>query len=84
MRSTPVYAPDGMAGFSGTRTLLDRFDDGLVHNHNWAASSHDRPSQAGSAGVPAGSRVRAYDTVQAHDRFDDGLVHNHAWAVGGK
>lgn len=85
MRSTQVYAPDGMTGFGAGRGRVDdRFDDGLVHNHNWAASAQDGPSPAGSAGMPAGSRFRAYDAVQAHERFDDGLVHNHDWAVGGK
>ena len=84
MRSTAVYAPDGMTGFSAARAAIDYFDDGLVHNHNWAASSHDRPASAGFAGMPAASRFRAYDMVQAHERFDDGLVHNHDWAVGGK
>jgi hypothetical protein len=81
MRSTQVYAPDGMTGFSAAR---ENYDDGLVHNHNWAAASHDRPSSAGFGGLPAANRFRAYDAVQAHERFDDGLVHNHDWAVGGK
>jgi hypothetical protein len=84
MRSTPVYAPDGMSSFGTAAGADDRFDEGLVHNHNWAASGGETCAPTGHGGMPAASRFRAYDAVQAHERMDDGLVHNHDWAVGGK
>lgn len=92
MRLSPLYAPDGMAGAGGNsqRFRLDavqaheRYDDGLVHNHNWAASSNDAAPVRTSA--PAGTPGRFHDhvTMQQQDRYDDGLVHNHDWAVSGK
>ena len=121
MRSTPLYAPDGMtsaggasAGFAdaGRRYTLantgrlpgfdgvqahERHDDGLVHNHAWAASENaeaDGATAQREAGdgyfgatpiaVPRGqsSTTEAARTREAD--HDDGLVHNHEWAVSGK
>jgi hypothetical protein len=67
--------------FEGSTRTDDQYDDGLVHNHDWAASSR-RPSPA--AGFAAANRSRAYAAVEGHERHDDGLVHNHDWAVTGK
>jgi hypothetical protein len=93
MRINPLYAPDGMmsagsdlAGFSARAVAAhDRYDDGLVHNHNWASSEEGRGTGVFDSlhlddtfgGLSATSR--SYD--HSDDRFDDGLVHNHAWAV---
>lgn len=90
MRSTALYAPEGMAGF-GRHT--ERFDDGLVHNHHWAVTADDAyPSHDQGAVIDsAQAKFRAAETVRSHreapfayDRHDDGLVHNHAWAVSGE
>lgn len=96
MHTAPLFSPDGMTGagrsaprFDNAAMLADdRFDDGLVHNHNWAVASDldvtasnrasCRPAFVGS--MQADRHVPA----QADDRFDDGLVHNHDWAVSGK
>lgn len=103
MRSTPLYAPDGMASF-GAVQAHDRYDDGLVHNHHWAvtampdqrdvdagyfdvgavAVSGRMSSAAGFTSVTSTHQFQAYGAVHADDRYDDGLVHNHEWAVTGK
>jgi hypothetical protein len=100
MRSTPLYAPDGMAGTRGAPQRFsfdavqahERHDDGLVHNHNWAVTA-DIGAMAGLGetsfiptftGSSEAARSRDHGTPQAHDRYDDGLVHNHDWAVTGK
>jgi hypothetical protein len=91
MRSTPLYAPDGMAGGEARWFQFEavhaheRHDDGLVHNHNWAASDHRET--AAPVWMPA---IRTFagsiETTRFDDddRYDDGLVHNHHWAVSGK
>ena len=93
MRSTPVYAPDGMT--SSVRQP-DFFDDGLVHNHHWAVSTDEAyPSLSQgpalerrhglvAAGAKASHFQSQHHTTHADDRHDDGLVHNHGWAVSGK
>lgn len=93
MHITPVSAHNGMAhsGRIAQRYEDDRFDDGLVHNHNWAVNADDdamvtergsfQPAYVGGM-QPDRSDVRA--SSEADDRFDDGLVHNHDWAVSGK
>lgn len=93
MHISPVFAPDGMTnpGRGMQRHDNDRFDDGLVHNHNWAVNADGdamvtergsfRPAYVGAM-QPDRSDVRA--SSEADDRFDDGLVHNHDWAVSGK
>lgn len=100
MRSTPLYAPDGMMTadrgterFAGT-AAHDRDDDGLVHNHGWATSGDaggtaPRPSSgmfstAPFSSFPQTARFHHQPTVSKDDRHDDGLVHNHEWAVSGK
>lgn len=48
----------------------DRYDDGLVHSHGWAAEPeppHERTAQIHHPEPP---------------EHDDGLVHGHAWACG--
>ncbi len=90
-RSTPLYAPDGMA--NGVR-YADRFDDGLVHNHHWAVTADEAypcHSQENEA-----ARGRAFTEAKAppvqhrgsaayhQDRHDDGLVHNHQWPMTGR
>jgi hypothetical protein len=45
----------------------DKYDDGLVHNHGWAA---ENPAPAHQRALPA----------QAAEDHDDGLVHSHGWA----
>ncbi len=47
----------------------DRFDDGLVHSHQWAT---EKPMTAAQVDAP-----------QEPDH-DDGLVHDHSWASTGK
>jgi hypothetical protein len=90
MRFAPVYAPDGMMSAGHT---VDRFDDGLVHNHHWAVSadeaypSHDHgPTDRHHASreVHATSTERFSEPTHTYDRHDDGLVHNHDWAVSDK
>ena len=93
MRSTPVYAPDGM---TSAFRQADRFDDGLVHNHHWAVGADEAypthspepeiercqgwVAAAGGMSSVEGSR----QVARAVDWHDDGLVHNHEWAVSGK
>jgi hypothetical protein len=100
MRSTPLYAPDGMAGAGSDRQRFEldamqaheRYDDGLVHNHNWAVTTNfdakgilgGTPFTRAFAGSAGTARFHEQDAVQAHERYDDGLVHNHDWAVTGK
>ena len=90
MRSTPLYAPDGM---TSAGLQAERFDDGLVHNHHWAVSADE--SYGGQFRGSAHQRRVLTDADTAairrraavphdHDRHDDGLVHNHHWAVSGK
>lgn len=88
MRSTALYAPDGMTG-AGMVRVEDRHDDGLVHNHAWAMSGKfDTVAKAvpgrmaSNASFVAPARVDR--SVHADDRYDDGLVHNHHWAVSGQ
>jgi hypothetical protein len=91
MRSTPLYAPDGMMRAGGD---LERFDDGLVHNHHWAVTANEvYPSQnrGATTGIDNGKAFPAIavaadqsTATNSHDRHDDGLVHNHDWAVTGK
>lgn len=100
MRSTTLYAPDGMTSagsdpmrFVGT-TANEHQDDGLVHNHGWATSGKVATvAMAASGGMfstkapswsPGVAQVRDHAAMPAQDRHDDGLVHNHAWAVSGK
>jgi hypothetical protein len=99
MRSTPLYAPDGMmtAGrdtdrFVGT-AASERDDDGLVHNHTWATSENANNPAATPGGMfptiafsrrPQMARFHHQAPAQTHDRHDDGLVHNHQWAVTGR
>ena len=75
----------GRTSFAGSRTNTqfhdygivqahERHDDGLVHNHTWAASEAFSDSSA---------RLDDYAAVQAHERHDDGLVHGHSWAASG-
>ncbi len=90
MRVNFLYAPDGMIGAGSS---LERFDDGLVHNHHWAVtadeayplqdqgSGTDHERSAGSAASPSQNMVYA---AYPHDHHDDGLVHNHHWAVSGQ
>ena len=92
MRSSPNYAPDGMASIGdtlgrhrpGTVRQQDWYDDGLVHNHNWAVTTNigvmmgvAGRSFAGS--VPSTS-VDLRPRRSVDDTYDDGLVHNHDWA----
>lgn len=98
MRSTPLYAPDGMmtAGRSTERFVgtaaSERDDDGLVHNHAWATSGDvNKPATSGGmfsttafSRQPQKARFHHHTPVQSDDRHDDGLVHNHEWAVSGK
>ena len=51
----------------------DRFDDGLVHSHDWA---REKPA----APPPQPQVIRA----AREERYDDGLVHSHDWASTGK
>jgi len=53
----PTFAPDGLSGghapvagrFDGSRETETRqnnhhdYDDGLVHSHSWASSTHSQP-----------------------------------------
>jgi hypothetical protein len=92
-RSTPLYAPDGMAGAG---RYADRFDDGLVHNHHWAVTADEAyPSHSQGSAIeashgrilarPEASPFQSYRKAPyAQDRHDDGLVHNHQWAVTGR
>jgi hypothetical protein len=50
----------------------DRFDDGLVHGHDWAREKPATP--------PRPKVIRA----APEERYDDGLVHGHDWASTGK
>ena len=54
----------------------DTYDDGLVHNHNWATE----PSHAHGIKLQG----EAIAAMSAHPKdvefFDDGLVHGHDWA----
>ena len=50
----------------------DRFDEGLVHSHDWA---REKP-----AAPPQPQVIRA----AREERFDEGLVHSHDWASTGK
>jgi outer membrane receptor protein involved in Fe transport len=105
MRSTLLYAPDGMtsAGMGSTGMTsngmgsngrhAERFDDGLVHNHHWAAGSDDAYGGHGHGGAHQRRILTDADMVAIrrraavahdHDRHDDGLVHNHHWAVSGR
>lgn len=91
------YAPvngGGLAGFDFVQAH-ERDDDGLVHNHAWAASENaeaDGPTGQREAGdgyfgaMPmVASRRHAATTQRKHDAdYDDGLVHNHAWAASEK
>jgi hypothetical protein len=56
----------------------DTYDDGLVHNHNWAA---EPPTRAGGIKLHGEAMAAA---MSAHpedvEPFDDGLVHGHDWA----
>lgn len=89
MRLNPLYAPDGM---TSARRSTEYFDDGLVHNHNWAVSADEAyPSQdQGSVteyGRGSGVEISPFQSIGAtiaHDHHDDGLVHNHHWAVSGQ
>jgi isocitrate lyase len=89
MRSTPLYAPDGM---TGAGRYAEHFDDGLVHNHHWAVTTDEAYPSQGSAvesgrgtGFAGASAIQSRgEATYADDRHDDGLVHNHDWAVTGK
>jgi len=48
----------------------DRYDDGLVHSHNWATEP-PRPTQPRTRTAP-----------RPTEECDDGLVHSHGWACG--
>ena len=96
MRSTALYAhdalhaPDGMN--HGSRQT-DRFDDGLVHNHQWAVTSHEAYPRRSQASTMHSTHRRSFATIEASPvqsrgeparadhQHDDGLVHNHHWAV---
>lgn len=54
----------------------DRFDDGLVHSHDWAREKPEAPAKPQAA--------REVIRTARDDRYDDGLVHGHGWASGGK
>jgi hypothetical protein len=93
MRSTLVYAPDGMFGAGDVRERFkleavqahERHDDGLVHNHDWAATRNSQAPATRSMSRPAKPvRFQDHRPTQEQDRYDDGLVHNHDWAVTGK
>jgi hypothetical protein len=70
----------------------ERHDDGLVHNHNWAATTdfpamtilRDAALTRGLTGLTQEDRFFDRTAVQAHDHYDEGLVHNHDWAVSAK
>ena len=49
----------------------DRYDDGLVHGHGWAAE----PVKPG-----LGRDQAVLIPAPAEEPYDDGLVHSHAWA----
>jgi hypothetical protein len=74
-----------------TSQAHDRYDDGLVHNHNWATTdtfgatttSEGTPFTRAFTGSIDRARSQDYST-RAQEPFDDGLVHNHDWAVTGK
>ena len=92
-RSTPLYAPDGMASAG---RYADRFDDGLVHNHHWAVTADEAYPSHGHGSATETSRGQFVPRAEAspfqshrkatyaQDRHDDGLVHNHQWAVTGR
>jgi hypothetical protein len=52
----------------------DRYDEGLVHGHDWAREKA-RPS-------PGPAPVILRPAVPAGEPYDEGLVHGHAWACG--
>jgi hypothetical protein len=92
MRSTLLYAPDGMAGFG---RHAERFDDGLVHNHHWAVTSDEAYPCQGQNSALDSHHAKIFRAPEApvhsdgkapnaQDLHDDGLVHNHDWAVTGK
>ena len=79
MRSTQLYAPDGMMrGSAPLGAEAERFagntwhDDGLVHNHNWAVGAtmparHPRPAGGGYFGAVAMRVPASTEAARFHD-----------------
>jgi len=51
---------------------MDNYDDGLVHQHQWATEPFSPVPMPGDRLILRSSE----------EQFDDGLVHGHAWAQG--
>lgn len=56
----------------------DTYDDGLVHNHHWAAEPPPRAHGIESQGQAVGAAMSGHPADV--ESFDDGLVHGHDWA----
>jgi hypothetical protein len=69
--------PEPRIEFRTAASADDRYDDGLVHSHDWAKADV-MPCPTTRQAAPRA--VFAF-TTHADDRYDDGLVHNHHWAT---
>ena len=62
MRSTSQPSPDGINGIGRS---AESFDDGLVHNHHWAATSNEEHPVHGQDSVMEYYRKRIYTGAKA-------------------